>query len=208
MNWFLLVFLAAVFLGLHDIADKKALNKEYALAFLSASALVVAVMSLPLLAFGKIQPIDLRMFGLITAKSFFAVLFFFFTTKALRKMEISEFSPFMNMSPLFLLAISMTFLAERIHLLQFFGILLVIVGAYVLELKDGLWSPLIRIKNSRHIHMILFAMIFGSIAAVLDRYILIQSINVDTFYLYQRIIIAVLLFSGSTFFHDGSRDRL
>lgn len=206
MNWFLFIIMAAIFLGFHDIAQKKALYKEYALALLSASSLIVMVMSLPILFFGKIQIVGLSMLFLIFIKSLFAVLFFFLTTKALRKMDISEFAPLLNLSPLFLLVLSIIFLGEAIKVYQFLGILLIIVGAYILELKDGLWSPVKRIKNSRHIHMIILGMIFGSIAALLDRYILIQSINVETFYLYQRIIIAVLLFLGSAIFYDGYKD--
>jgi len=101
---------------------------------------------------------------------------------------------------------SVTFLKEKIGLMQLLGICLTIIGAYILELKDGWKSPLKRIEKSKHIHFMLLGMVFASLSAVTDRYILIQPINLETFYLYQRIFIAILLFGISTIFYAGYKD--
>ncbi len=206
MNWYILTLLAGVFLGLDHVVRKKGLNKEYAVAFLTAAATLIAIFSLPLIFTGRIQSISGFMFFLILIKSLTASLFFILGAKALRHMDISEYAPLLNISPIFLLFLPMIFLGERLNIIQLGGIAFVIIGTYILELKDGLLSPFYRIGKSKSIHLMFVGMIFASVSAVLDRYILTQSINIETFYLYQRVMIALILFVVSTLFYKGYKD--
>ncbi|MCL5094001.1 MAG: EamA family transporter [Patescibacteria group bacterium] len=206
MTWYLLALLSAVFIALTEFTEKKALTKEHASAFLTVSSFIILIFSLPLLLTGKIQIVTGPMLGLIFFKSVLAVLAITFTTMALRHMEVSEFSPLLNLSPLFLLVISVFFLGEKVSNFQSLGIVLIVLGTYILEFKQTLKSPFERIKSDKYIHLLLLGAVFLSLTAALDRVILLKSINVETFYLYQRVFITALFVIITFYFYEGMKD--
>ncbi|RJO60529.1 hypothetical protein C4544_04980 [candidate division WS5 bacterium] len=202
MPWYVIALGSALFVGLYEIAEKKALVKERSLTFLLVSSLVMLALSLPLIFFGHVTAVDPRMTMYIFIKCVFAVSLFVLTGKAMKHMEISEFAPLMNLSPLILFIPSIFFLQEKLTLVNVFGVLLIVFGAYVVELKDGWRTPLKRMLKNKYIHLLFLAFIFNALSATMDKFILVKQINVDTFFLYNRFFIALLLLGAYLIFKD------
>lgn len=205
MDWFLLASLSAILLGFNSIVQKKVLIKEYASAFLSAAQILMFLMAVPLLFTAKVYFPDLGIFVLITIKCLFYVLFITFTMLALRKMEVSEFAPLTNFSPIFLLIMSFFLLGERLTSIKLIGVILIVLGGYFLELRDGWASPFKKLKNNKHLQFLFLGLFSASVSALLDKYIL-RVINVETFIFHQRLITAVFLILVSIIFYDGIKD--
>lgn len=209
MPWYIIALGSALFVGLYEIAEKKALVRERSLIFLLVSSLVMLVLSLPLAIFGHVELLDLQMTMYILAKCVFAVTLFILCGKAMKHMEISEFAPLMNLSPLILFIPSIFILQEKLTLVNTVGVLMIIFGAYVVELKDGWKTPLKRALKNKYIHFLFLAFIFNALSATMDKFILAKPINVDTFFIYNRIFIAVLLLVAYFVFKDkGSSVKL
>lgn len=193
MPWYVIALGSALFVGLYEVAEKKALVKERSLTFLLVSSLLMLVLSLPLIIFGHVEFVGLQMTMYILAKCVFGVTLFILCGKAMKHMEISEFAPLMNLSPLILFIPSIFFLQEKLTLVNTVGVLMIVFGAYAVELGDGWKTPLKRVLKNKYIHLLFLAFIFNALSATMDKFILVKQINVDTFFIYNRFFIALLL---------------
>jgi len=202
MPWYVIALGSALFVGLYEVAEKKALVKERSLTFLLVSSLLMLVLSLPLILFGHVEVVDTQMTLYILVKCVFAVSLFVLAGKAMKHMEISEFAPLMNLSPLILFIPSIFFLQEKLTLINTVGVLMIVFGAYVVELKDGWRTPLKMMLKNKYIHLLFLAFIFNALSATMDKFILVKDINVDTFFMYNRFFIALLLLGAYFIFRD------
>lgn len=193
MSWYTLVIISALVLGIYSIVEKKGLKKTDSVSYLFTSWSIIFICSIPLIFFTDLSDISTKYLLLLSIKTLSAVLFFILIAKALKNMEISEFAPFLSFSPFIVLLLSFFFLGERVTLINFFGMALVVFGAYLLELKDGLLSPIKNIAKSKYIHYIFLGLFFGGICAVIDRMILKENINFLTFYFYNNMFIFTFL---------------
>lgn len=199
MTWYLLALLAAFFWGTYSIIQKKALKHTDPLSFLILLSSIITIFSLPIVFTRDIfifTPIEMM---LMVIKSFFAALFLFFIAKALKIMEISEFAPFLSFSAIMVLVLSYFFLGEKVTPLAFLGIILIVLGAYVLELRDGFLSPFRAVWRSRGIHYVLLGLFFGSIVAIIDRFLLSGGPDLLSFFALHNILIMLTLVSFSLF---------
>jgi uncharacterized membrane protein len=207
MTWYNLALISALLISLYEISEKKALLKEHSYDFLAAFSFIMLVLSLPLLLFGNIQFVDRYNLLLIFIGCVFTVSLYVLATRALRHLDVSEYSPLMNLSPLFLFIISWIFLGELPSLLNIFGIVMIVFGAYFLEIRNHDWlGPIKRIQNNKYVQILLLGIIFASLSALMDKVILSNGVNVDTFYFYKRVIVALILVFISSFFFKGYKD--
>ncbi|MCK5107861.1 MAG: EamA family transporter [Nanoarchaeota archaeon] len=172
MNWVVLILISAVFIAFRNIFTKKLLFKSNPLPIM----LLVSLCSLIGIIFFKNQisfELPQKIFWLLVIKSLVICVAWIFMYKAYQKLELSTVSPLNNLSPIFLIILSLIFLGENITLINYLGIGLIMISAYVLEIKLGsnLFSPL-KLFKSKYFVYILIAMVGGSISAVLDKLIL------------------------------------
>lgn len=194
MNWILFALLASVLIGSNTIIRKKVLLQENVLEFMGVSGFFALAIITPFVFYVNILPA--KTIFLIFIKSLFAFLFFYLSDRALRHMQISSFAPLANLSPLLLIFLGYIFLGEKLSFWQVAGVFLIVMGAYILELKDGfrhLLEPFYEIQKNKYLHFALLGLLFAAFSASLDRYIL-KSVNLLDFYFYQRIFIDVLVF--------------
>lgn len=207
MPWYLLALIAAIMLGAYSIIEKRALSKTDPLSFLLISNVFITLFSLPIILNRDIFIFTNPELALIIVRSFFAALFFLLIAKALEKMEISEFAPFLSFSPAIVLILSFFFLGETVSLISLLGIFLIIAGAYVIELKDGIFSPLKAIKESDGIHYIFLGLFFGAICAIIDRSILSRGPDVLAFFFLNNVFV-LLFFSTFSFLRRENIKKL
>lgn len=198
MSWYFLALVAAFSLGFYTILEKEGLKKTSPLAFLLVSWFLMALFSLPIALTRNIFVLDTPDMFLLFLKSLFAAVFFFLIGKALQKMDVSEFSPFLSFSPIIVLVFSYIFLGERIGSSGLLGIGLIVAGAYIVELRDGLLSPFRALVENKNIHLIIFGLFFGGLCAIIDRAILSKGPDLLSFFALNNFLIFFffLLFSS------------
>jgi len=144
--WIGLSVLCALALASSDLFSKKAMTRGEAdeATIIWARYLVALPFALPLLLFG-IPHLSIRFFWLQAIAfplELFALLLYM---RAIRLSPLSLTLPFLSLTPAFLLAVGFVFLREIPGAVQAAGVLLVVVGGYLLS-GEG-WVPLVAIKK-------------------------------------------------------------
>tara|TARA_Y100000034_G_scaffold20236_3_gene23100 strand:- start:3015 stop:3632 length:618 start_codon:yes stop_codon:yes gene_type:complete len=124
-------------------------------------------------------------------------------------MEVSSVAPLQNLSPLFLLVIGFTFLGERLTLLQILGILILVFGAYFIEIKHhskNLLEPFKEIIKSKYTIFVILALVIYAVSAALEKYILSNGVNTYSLLIIYRLISAVIFITITFVFYKGFTD--
>lgn len=135
--WIIYSLASALVQGIKDVLVKKVFKKndvsptqvifeEYLLLLLLV--LIVFFPKVDILSYKSLWYLYL-----LKAATLSTATFTYF--QLLKKYEISSIAPLMNLSPMFLLILSTIFLGEIISLIQFLGIVLIIISTYVLEVS-------------------------------------------------------------------------
>ena len=176
--WLLLILVTAFFVSLQDVFGKKIIDRvdphvvAWAWFFFSLPLLAVCV-SLD----GIPQLGSLFWTALIISTVFltFASIFYF---QAIKYSDLSIAVPMLAFTPLFLLITSPVILGEFPGFMGIFGIILIVIGSYVLHLQEGHknflepFKCLIREKGVRYMMMV--AVLF-SVSGNLDKVGVIHS---------------------------------
>lgn len=142
--WFYLTLVSALFLGLYDIAKKRAVSHNAVLPVLFISTLSGALVCLPLLLLSCTNPdfaksfhlyIENRAFFpahlLIMGKSLIVGLSWVLSYFALKHLPISLAAPIRATAPLFTISGAILFFGERPTALQWGGITLIITSYFI-----------------------------------------------------------------------------
>ena len=146
--WYIIALVSAILFTIANIFKKKTLKHEHSEEFVVLykvfqAAIILFILSqfinfnLPLWAFIAIYLISL----VISLADFYII-------KGFRHEDISVVSPLTNLTPLFLLVMAFLFLKERIGFMHLIGILLLILGAYVLEAHKHIFDFKKQLKKS------------------------------------------------------------
>jgi drug/metabolite transporter (DMT)-like permease len=96
--------------------------------------------------------------------------------KSYRHLEISKVDPLRNLSPIFLAVFAFFILGEKISVINFIGILIIIVGAYIIQV-DHTWMHVIKnlkVFKNKHIDKMIIAMILVSFVAIIDKVLIVE----------------------------------
>jgi bacterial/archaeal transporter family protein len=173
MVWFVFAFMSALGAAIASIIEKRTLSKEHAMEFCAVLAIFNFVLSIPFLLKSDLSQLTAPIFVWILIVAFIDTFAFLFIVKAVRHMEISAASPLLTFGPLFTLLVAFFFLGESVSLNQLFGLSLIVVGAYVLELskKSDFWEPFRIMMRSKYIHYILFGLLLYGFSSTIGRYL-------------------------------------
>ncbi len=177
--WIIYSLLAALFMGIAPVFSKKVLKKEHAMEFGALQGVFRVGLLLLLVPF-----VNLKFSWQIYAMLYFISLVYcvaqLFYLKSVRHSELSSSIPLMNISPLFLLLIAWFFLGEVPGLVAIIGVLLLVVGTYVLQISSGdksFLDPFRSFFRSRFSLYMLFALFLWSLSATMDKAILNTGLN-------------------------------
>ncbi len=167
--WVLFALICAFSLATSDALTKKALklNNEYLIAWLrlvfSLPLLIIAFILIP------IPQVKEDFYFILFISLPFEIAALVLYIKALKVSPLSLTLPFLSLTPLFLVIISYIMLGERISLIGAIGIILIVTGGYVLNIKEfkkGVFEPFIAISREKgSIYMILVALIYSITAS-------------------------------------------
>ena len=202
MIWIIYTLLSAFFFGIKDILAKKVLNKGVKPIELVFEEFWILFLILILFFFTRI---DFSSYEILWKLYLFKALIVFITTELyfnlLEKYEISTVTPLLNLSPIFLLLLSVLFLSEMISMIQFVGILIILFSTYYLEIiihhhdrenpHEHHFNLISNIKSSFFIFTIILLLTI-SITAIIDKMIL-EKTNVYTNMFFTSAIILIFL---------------
>lgn len=201
MIWFLYALLSAIFLSLSEIFQKRGLFKEHALDFNLLKYFFSFLMALFLLPFISFDiPLVVWLFVLLV--TLIGAVGNLYRAKAYKHMDISSVAPFFNLSPAFVAIIAFFFLGETLSINQFFGIIILIAGAYILEVDHNVHSlttPLKKLLKSRYIHYILFVLTLLGFGSIIDKKIINSYLTPIQFLFLAALFISFHFFTFSLF---------
>ncbi len=201
--WHIFALLSAFFVALGLILRKKVLLKEHVAEFLGAFYLISLLIILPFYQKATFS-YPLKWYIIILITSLIGSISLLLLCKSYRHLEISEVAPLTNLSPIILIFIAFLFLRELPSLWQLSGILLIILGAYSLEIDykhKNFLRPFKIFENKYYIY-ILLAMLGYSITATLDKFIL-NNIDYFSYYFITRFFFLAIFFSYHSVVYDG-----
>jgi len=192
--WPVLILFSAFILSMKDIFVKNCLKREHALPSLFWMCLCVTLLSLFFVnSIEFILPTKLIL--LIVLKALFLGFAWYFIYHALRRMEVSFVAPMKNLSPVFLVILSFFILGEKLSMIQYIGIFVIICGSYLLELDTpkNILKPFTLLKDKRFV-LLLVALFFLSICGILDKVIMAQ-VNSQTYIFFIYLLLTLFYLS-------------
>jgi drug/metabolite transporter (DMT)-like permease len=173
MTWFILAFASALLSAAASITEKKALFGMRALDFSVVLALLNAVLALPLLLVVDFSAVSADALMVLAGKNLLGSLAFLCMMMAIRNLELSGALPMMVLTPGFVALFAFLFLGEALSAVEIGGMLLLMAGTYVLEMKSGdALAPLRVFLESRSHYPIVAALLLFTATSVLDRLLL------------------------------------
>lgn len=177
MIWVLYSLLSAFSWATADVFTKK-ISKVDDYILMLARFLFATPFVLLLLFFIEIPKLDNIFWFVLSLAIPIEVLAWILYIKAIRISPLSLVTPFLTLTPLFLVFTSFVILEEIPTPIGFFGISLVVIGAYTLNLKEykrGILEPFKAIfKKKGCIYMVIVAFLF-SITANLGKILVLKS---------------------------------
>ena len=201
-------FLAAILTAAASVIEKRTLMREHALEFSSVLAMFNMILAIPF--FFLIDYSKIAIFPLVCTffVSMCGAVAFLLVSKSVRHMELSSASPLLVLSPGVTAVLAFLVLGEALSLFQIGGLILLMFGAYVLQLKNhhGLLEPLKVFRRSKYIHYIFIALVLYGVCSVMDRYILgYIGFQIEAYMAFVHVFLAANLFLMLYLFHDGVR---
>jgi len=172
MVWFIYAFLTAFFESMKDVFSKKSLKDmdEYVVAW--SLTFFSLVFLLPMLFFIKIPTLTSQFWiALLIGGSLNLVATVVFM-KAIKHSDLSLTIPMITFTPLFLLITSPIMLGEFPNLMGLIGVILIVMGAYIMKLKHmkrGLFAPFRALIKEKGPRLMLLVAFIWSITSNFDK---------------------------------------
>ncbi len=164
--WILPALLSSLFLGLYEVLKKLSLRGRKTLSVLMLTTMISAILMLPegLYFFSSLS---LELHLKILLKSFFVACSWLCGFWSLQRLPISVAAPILSTGPLFTSLAGFLVLHERPSLLQCVGILLFLVGIYLLQLASRRES--VHFSKNAGILIAILGVLFGTLSGLLDK---------------------------------------
>jgi drug/metabolite transporter (DMT)-like permease len=203
MSWFLLAFISALFSAAAAIGQKKILFKIEALEFSFILSVLNALLLIPFLFFIDLENIRLINLLVLYFKTILEALAFWNVMLAIKNFEISKALPLLALTPGIVAVSAFIFIGDSLSSIEVFGILLLVLGTYILEIKSkqDLLYPFKIFTGSKKYHYVITALLLFTITAILDR-LLLHKYDLDpgSFLVFQNFFLAAnftLIFWGA-----------
>ena len=172
MTWLILAMLTAVFESLKDIASKRSLKNvdEYVVAW-AMMGFTLPIL-LPLLLIIDIPPLNVQFWLALLVSGSINVVAWILYVKAINLADLSLTVPLITFTPLFLLITSPIIVQEFPTLTDALGILMIVIGSYILNLKtrsQGYLAPFKALLSQKGPKLMLCVACIWSISANVDK---------------------------------------
>lgn len=198
MTWILLSTLSALALSAENILSKGVLRKENPALFAALVAVMSAVVVVPFVWIVDWSKLTLLITGWLVLCTLVTATAFTFATRSMKHLELSVYSPMFTLTPAIVAVMAGILLGEFLHARQLWGIGLIMVGGYALQLKPGQgWLyPVQRIWHSEALHYLLIALLLYPLGTIMARYTFLRLGITPYEYLVIIRLMAGTLFAG------------
>lgn len=184
IQWAVFALLSAFMMSLFRVIQKKVLSMERSLEFSAASSVYRIPILLLLLFFIDFSGLDWK---IVIALFFIAALrtmAAFWRLRATKNLNLSVVEPLYNFYPLFIIVIGFFILGEEIGPIHFVGILILLLGTFVLETSKGktLADVFKSFFKSKMIILGLVSVLLFSFTGVLDKLMLDSGIQIAKYF--------------------------
>lgn len=171
--WFFLALLVAIITSLVVVIAKRVMRElnEYHYLFISG-LFIILFLFLIIINFYQIPKFDDKFVLLILTNVVLGSIAAIFAYKAIRISEISLVTPMSAFNPVFTAVIAFIFLDENIIFKGWLGILLICIGAYILQissLKTGWLAPFKDLLTHKGVLLSLIAYFIWAITPLLEK---------------------------------------
>jgi drug/metabolite transporter (DMT)-like permease len=170
--WICLALLSATFDSCVHLLTKKALSKSGQYLVPISLCLISGLSCLSALSVIGFPTVGWDFYRLVIIVSLLAGFGMICFMAGLEKTEVSYAIPLLCFSPLLSAIWGWIFINEQVSLLGLLGVLIVMTGAYMLELhrmKDGIFEPIKAILDNKSARLILTSSVLWSITSVIDK---------------------------------------
>lgn len=187
LEWYYLALISSALLGTYSIVEKVALRKEHATAFTSTFSFVAAILSLPLLMFANFSMTPVQL-ALIFVNGIVIALTYLLAARIYRHGSISTASAaFSSLPSAFVVLLAFAMLGERLTLLQYLSIVVIVLVTYSLLFDRRTAS---QFESNRYRTMVVTRSFLVAVQALLTKYLLF-SVNVYAFFVLSEIFVAI-----------------
>lgn len=175
MNWFILAFISALFSAASAVSEKKALFSLEAIDFSFFVSLVTLVFSIPFFFAVNLGDISTLSLLLLFIKTFLGAGAFLCVMLSMKNLDISEALPLLALSPGLVAVAGVIFINDSLNATEWFGITLMVIGAYILELRKNnknVLAPLKALFDFSKYAYVFTALLLFTITSLLDRVLL------------------------------------
>lgn len=197
MNWFILGFISAIFSAAAAITQKKVLFKMSALEFSFVVSIFNMILSLPFFFFIDYSTLSTAGIFVLLFKSILGSLAFLCVMLAIKNLEISGALPLMVLTPGLVAFFVFLLIGESLGNYEILGMLLLLVGTYILEMKTGqkVLAPFTVFYKSKFHHYILAALLLFTTTSILDKVLLNQfKVTPYAFMGFQQLFFGIIFF--------------
>ena len=184
--WLILAFLSAALLGFYDVFKKKSLKENAVIPVLTLNTLFSSLIFLPFIilsAQGYLSEDSLfytHQYGwaehkYILLKSLIVLASWLFAYFGLKHLPLTIVGPINATRPVMVLIGAMTFFSERLNLWQWVGVIIAMIGLYMLShssKKEG-----IDFKPNKWIIFVVLANVLGAVSGLYDKFLMASPEN-------------------------------
>lgn len=174
MSWFWLALLSAALSAAAAITQKKVLFRMEALDFSWLLSLLTLLLSLPLFALVDYSRVTPEALFVLFGKNILGALAFYCVMQSIRRLELSSALPMMTLTPGIVAVAAWPLLGEALRGMELLGMLLLLVGTYLMEMVKGksIWHPFSVYLRSPHHKYITAALLLFAATSILDKVLL------------------------------------
>ncbi|HMS35302.1 MAG TPA: DMT family transporter [Ignavibacteria bacterium] len=208
MEWYWLALISAMLSAFAAIMQKKVLRSISALRFTLIVSIFIALFSTLLISRLDLSTAGTATILILFSKSIINATAFLCIMYALKHLEISRALPLLATSPMLVAILAFIFLGESLSLFEICGMLLIVFGTYILELKknEKLSDPFRVFIDSKYHRIILLALLLISVSAVIDKLLLGKyKLPPVTFLIIQNYFFLIIFFIYWLIYKSGNK---
>lgn len=209
MIWLVPVVLGVLAATVHEILQKKVLDTLEVFDYLKLRSVFMLVFLTFLFPFVTVPSLGVEAAFIAFSGVCMAVATVGFS-KAVKHEEISTIQPLANLNPLIVTVLAFIFLDESLSHIQVGGILLLLVGTYILNIHGvdkGVLEPFRAIYNNYYTKIAVISLFFFAFAATSSRFVTTAGTDPFTYTVFSWIISCVLIIIFSSYTHPSFRIR-
>lgn len=208
MQWYYLVLISSVLMGLSTIIQKQTLIKEHASAYSASFSVIAAIVGLFLLPFAGYESLPLWIWAMIALNALLSAGTYLLNSRIFKHESLSVASPiFSSLPSLFTVIFAFVFLGEQLSVVQYLSIGIMVAATYALMFqKDrrGFGA----VGKKKYVIFIFATVIITAITAVQTKYILSNGVDYITFLIVSQALIAVYFLIYMQLVYGGLRETI